>query len=194
MTKTPLCITVLTFAALIGMANSVQAGDAPALLPNDDGVLFSIGIEDKKRDEFKVSDWTGVSEHACTVGIDCDAGDFPARLTAAYAASGHDEITVERGVISFNLGEASDNLVLVMARYGYEPSVVIFDQGAPLIVTRDMMDPPRKEEYLWGRFELSLGPAAPGMHVIELSVLDEKIENGRHSVDAIVLKSVPPSQ
>ena len=180
---------IAALSALVALATGTQADEAPALVPDETGVLFSIGTEDQRRDEFKKSDWTGISEHVCTVGIDCDAGSFPARLTAAYAAERNDPITVERDVISFNLAEASGNLVLIVARYGYEPSVIRLDQGPPIIVTREMMDPPVKQEYLWGRFELSLGPATTGYHEIEISVLDEEIENGRHSLDAIILKS-----
>ena len=192
MTMTRHGIAALAIATLAGLADGAQAGDAPALFPDNHGVLFFIGTEDRSRNEFKFSDWTGISQHTCTVGIDCDAASFPARLTAAYAAERNDPITVERVIISFNLAKGSEDLVLVVARYGYEPSVIRFDRDPPLIVTRDMMDPPLKEEYLWGRFELPLGPAAAGLHEIELSVLNEEIENGRHSLDAIILKSAAP--
>jgi len=189
MTKTRHGNVILALAALAGLANGAQAGDAPALVPDADGVLFAIGTEDKRRDEFKKSDWTGISQHACTVGIDCDVGTFPTRLVADYAARFYSDNTVQRAVVIFNLAEAQSNLMLVVARFGIETSVVRIDDKEPIIVTHEMMDPPSAED-VWGRFELPLGAVSAGMHQIEFSVLNEKAGTGRHSLDSITLLSV----
>jgi len=170
------------------LSQVVFAQDAPPLTPDGHGIIFRIGAEDKSRNEFKAADWTGIDEFRCTAGIDCDAASFPTRLSAEHVADRHAMTTVQRAVIVFNLAEAQSNLVLRVARFGVEKSVVRLDDGMPITVTKEMMDPPSSED-IWGRFELPLGAVSAGIHQIELSVLNEIAGTGRHSLDAITLYS-----
>jgi hypothetical protein len=180
---------VIQFATVIFMSTSINpafAQDAPPLVPNEDGVLFQIGKNDKFRIEFKAGGWVDVEEFECTVGIDCDAALFPTRLSAKDAAEYYDSSTVQRVKINFNLAEDQEDLVFSVARFGIETSVVRIDKGPPIVVQSEMMDPPSAED-VWGRFDLPLGPTSAGLHQIELSVLNDERGTGRHSLDAIFL-------
>ena len=188
MIRKTLGICAATIAVLAGPA---LAGEAPPLVPDENGVLFAIGREDQSRVGFKPGGWRDTSVFRCTAGIDCDAATCPTRLVAASAAEHYASTSVERIVISFNLAQPANDLALVAARFGIERSVVRLDDGPAVTVTPEMMDPPPAED-IWGRFELPLGPMDAGIHEIELSVVDDGIENGRHSLDAIILKSAPP--
>ncbi len=171
--------------------NPALAQDAPPLVPNQDGVIFQIGKDDKFRVEFKSGGWRGVEEFECTVGIDCSDELFPTRLSAKRAADYYDSSTVQRIKINFNLGEDQEGLVFSVARFGIETSVVRFDEAQPIVITPDMMNPPSGED-VWGRFDLSLGPASAGLHQIELSVLNDELGTGRHSLDVIFLTASKP--
>ena len=164
------------------------AQDAPALFPDHKGVIFQIGEEDKYAMEFKHS-WRGIDEFECTVGIDCDAALFPARLSAKDAAEFYDSSSVQRARIVFNLDQEYPNMMLVVARFGIETTVVRFDNNAPIAVTHEMMDPPSAKG-VWGRFELPLGVVSAGMHQIELSILNNQVGIGRHRLDAIKLVAI----
>jgi len=183
MIQKTLGICALTIAALAAPAG---AGEAPSLVPNENGILFAIGTEDQSRVGFRSGGWQDISTYRCTVGIDCDAAAFPTRLVAASAAEFFASTTVERIVIAFYLAEPVEDLSLAVARFGIERSVVRLDGGAPVTVMPEMMDPPPAED-IWGRFDLSLGPVGTGKHEIELSVLDDGTGSGRHSLDAILV-------
>ena len=183
----------LVIIAGIGTSlNQAVAQDAPPLVPNEEGVIFQIGKDDKFRIEFNPGGWRGVEEFECTVGIDCNAARFPTRLSAKHAADYYDSSTVQRVKINFNLAEDQEGVVFSVARFGIETSVVRFDEAPPVIVTTDMMAPPSAED-VWGRFDLPLGTVSAGTHQIELSVLNDERGTGRHSLDVIVLTTGKPN-
>ena len=181
--------TVLCMSLTLSQA---LAQDAPPLVPNEEGVFFQIGKDDKFRIEFKAEGWSGVEEFECTVGIDCDAARFPTRLSAQNSASYYDSSTVQRIRINFNLAEDQESLVFSVARFGIETSVVRFNEAPPVIITADMMTPPSAED-VWGRFDLPIGPVPAGTHQIELSVSNDERGTGRHSLDVILLTTGKPN-
>ena len=179
-------------AAFVLMA-TLQQGSAlgqqgPALTPGPDGVIFTIGVEDKSRTEFAYNSWKGIDAFECTVGIDCTTENFPLRLYALWAAKDWDNSAVARDVINFNLGNDVPNAVFRVARFGSETSVVRVDGGEEIVIARDMMGVGSVEDG-WGWFELPLADLEAGPHQIVLSVLDDKNGSGRHSLDAITLRA-----
>ena len=159
--------------------------DVPAIKPDIDGILFSIGKEDGENLEFEEHGWEGISEFECDVGLDCLAARFPMRLHAPSAYY-WDYKAVQRVTIYFRLVEDIPSSQLALARAGDETSLIELDKQKVFTVTGEMLGSSGGGKY--GRFVLNLGTLSEGLHSLTISVADDGQGNGRHALDAIVLK------
>ena len=153
---------IMAFSTLLSSA--VKGDQAPSLVPDEDGVVFAIGALDG-------SGWDS----------------FPKRLhvdSAIYETnSGSTVLSIE---INFTLAEDLAAARLTLARAGDETSVVALDGQDIGMVTNKMLG--SSEGIRFGEIELNLGAISAGHHVLAFSIADDGRGNGRHYLDAIVLR------
>jgi len=157
----------------------------PAIDVGSDGVLFAIGVEDGDRSEFKEFDWEGINEYECTVGVNCQSKDFPARLLRMSVADRWDYLGVAQVTIKFNLNQALERVFLRIVRGGSDTTVVNLNDSASHYVTHKMLDSRNWAHY--GSYDLDLGSLNAGIHIIKLTVDERGMGRGRYSWDAIIL-------
>ena len=151
--------------------------------PPEGKVIFQIGQEDKKL-EFLTRGFTGIHEYMCTAGMNCIPTSFPARSYRMSAANIGDYSGVAQITIEFKLKRYYNEVVLRLARWGAETTVVTVDGKETHHVTSNMLG---SNEDVHGVYNLALGALSKGRHTILLTVAEDGKGNGRHSWDALVL-------
>jgi len=179
--------TILFISTIIFSPTSLVIGQEvpPAIDVGSDGVLFAIGAEDGDRSEFQHFDWEGINDYECTVGVNCESKNFPARLLRMSVADRWDYLGVAQVTINFNLNQALERVFLRIVRGGSDTTIVNLDDSASHYVTHKMLDSRNWAHY--GSYEVDLGSLNAGIHIIKLTVDERGMGRGRYSWDAIIL-------
>ena len=179
--------TILFISTIIFSPTSLVIGQEvpPAIDVGSDGVLFAIGVEDGDRSEFQHFDWEGINDYECTVGVNCESKNFPARFLRMSVADRWDYLGVAQVTINFNLNQAYERVFLRLVRTGSDTTIVNLDDGVSHYVTHKMLDSRSWGNY--GGYDLDLGRLNAGIHTIKLTVDEHGMGNGRYSWDAIIL-------
>ena len=185
--------TTLIFFTIIFSPTSLVIGQEvpPAIDVGPDGVLFAIGLEDSDISEFQKFDWEGINEYECTVGVDCESKNFPARIYRMSAADRWDYCGVAQVTINFNLSQTYENVFLRIVRAGSETTIVKLDDSNIYNITSKMLDSVGHAYGKWksgfGIYDIELGSLTAGIHNIKLTVDERDIGTGRYRWDAIIL-------
>ena len=156
----------------------------PAIEVGSDGVLFAIGVKDGDRSEFQEFDWEGIKYYECTVGVNCESRNFPARLLRMSVVDSWDYLGVAQVTINFNLNQSFERLFLRIVRTGSETTIVKLDDSVSHYVTHKMLESRSWNHY--GDYDLDLGSLDAGIHNVKLTIDERGMGEGRHKWDAII--------
>lgn len=179
--------TILLVSTILFSFTSLVIGQEvpPSIDVGSDGVLFAIGLEDGDKSEFQLFDWEGINDYECTVGVNCESKNFPARFFRMSVVDRWDYLGVAQVTINFNLNQTYENVFLRLVRAGSDTTIVKLDDSVTHSVTGKMLD--SRSWYHFGAYDLDLGSLDTGIHNIKLTVDEHGMGDGSYPWDAIVL-------